>query len=1012
MRRFFKSKTFWTLLVIVVAIAAIVVYGKISGSKNYADKYKDLDFDKLVEESRSDTYNAYYKHHKDAGAGFPTEDIVVPLNASSVVGKDGDKSFFDTIEGENVLVNLEDGYTDIKFDVKEAGFYYVKLRSYPDQDPERSRGTEIEFAFQIKDPEDGEMKVPFSGADAISLPRVWKDANVPNVDNQGNQIRPQQVEDPRWEETYICDELGYITTPYCFYFDKGEQVVRFSSTQETLILGSLTLSAVTTPPTYKEYLASQTVPAADSKWEAKIQGEDSNARRSSQALGSTYDRSSAGTQPYDVKKQVINMGGGTNWKVAGQWIEYTVNTESEGLYEIALKTRQNYTRGFVSCRSLYINGEIPFQEVSTIKFDFDNDWNLAKLSDEDGNPYLFHLKKGENTIRLQVTLGRIGDILTEMTDSVYRMNQMYRRIMVYTGTEPDVDRDYNLDVKYPEVIAGMETEYKVLYHIIDELVEYTGESGTQVSSLLTLASQLERFSSDPNKIPAGLATFKMNVSSLGTSILNMRESNLDIDYLIVSGKGYELPKDNVNWFDKAAHEVRAFLASFVVDYNAIGNVYEDSDEMVTITVWIFAGRDQCTVLKEMIDDSFVKDYGIGVNVNLMTAAVLLPATVAKTGPDVALNAASGEPVNYALRGASVDLTQFKGDGDKVRGFEETFAEFMPSSYVPYTYTYKDENKQDHVGVFGMPETQYYNLMFYRTDILEELNLEIPQTWDDLIALLPAIQKANMNVGIPSTERKINNVSNPDMNGFFAQLYQRGGKLYSDGGGRVLLDEDISIDAFEYYTMFFTHYKTPTDYNFVDRFRTGEMPIGFVDYNTYNTLVVSAPEIRGLWEMALLPGTIEKDENGNPKLDENGEPIINRSCGCWGTCSMILGTSDKQEEAWTFLQWWGSAAIQARYGKMLEAIMGESARYATANVKAFEQLSWSASQRALLEEQWKWVVGTPEVPGGYYTGRHIINAIRKVMNQNMDPRETVLDYTRDINDELTKKRKEFGLPTEE
>ena len=69
----------------------------------------------------------------------------------------------------------------------------------------------------------------------------------------------------------------------------------------------------------------------------------------------------------------------------------------------------------------------------------------------------------------------------------------------------------------------------------------------------------------------------------------------------------------------------------------------------------------------------------------------------------------------------------------------------------------------------MPETQYYNLMFYRTDILEELELEIPQTWDDLIALLPAIQKANMNVGIPSTERKINNVSNPDMNGFFAQL---------------------------------------------------------------------------------------------------------------------------------------------------------------------------------------------------------------------------------------------------
>ena len=593
------------------------------------------------------------------------------------------------------------------------------------------------------------------------------------------------------------------------------------------------------------------------------------------------------------------------------------------------------------------------------------------------------------------------------------MNQVYRRIIVYTGTEPDPDRDYNIRKKYPDVITSMETEAKVLYKIIDELVEYTGESGTQVSALLTLATQLERFVDDPDKIPGGLGTFKINVSSLGTSILNLSESNLDIDYMIVSGTKYDIPDDSVSWLDKAAHEVRAFLASFVVDYNAIGNVYEGTDEMKVITVWIFAGRDQCTILKDMIDDDFVPKYHIGVNVDLMTAAVLLPATVAKTGPDVALNVASGEPVNYALRGASIDLTQFKGDASKgIKSFEECFSEFMPSSYVPYKYTYKDENGNDHEGVFGLPETQYYNLMFYRTDILEELGLTIPDTWEDLIAMLPVIQNANMNVGVPSTERKINGVTNPDMNGFFAQLYQRNGKLYNDNGSRVLLDGDIAVDAFEYYTMFFTHYKTPTDYNFVDRFRTGEMPIGFVDFNNYNTLIVSAPEIRGLWAMAVLPGTPVTDEDGNPvDADGDGKQDINRSCGCWGTCAMILGTTEYPEESWAFMQWWGDSDIQARYGKELEAVMGESARYASANVKAFDQLAWNSSEREMLLEQWNWVVGTPEVPGGYYTNRHIINAIRKVMNQNMDPRETLLDYTRDINDELIKKRKEFGLPTE-
>lgn len=52
----------------------------------------------------------------------------------------------------------------------------------------------------------------------------------------------------------------------------------------------------------------------------------------------------------------------------------------------------------------------------------------------------------------------------------------------------------------------------------------------------------------------------------------------------------------------------------------------------------------------------------------------------------------------------------------------------------------------------------------------------------------------------------------------------------------------------------------------------------------------------------------------------------------------------------------------------------------------------------------------QVAGGYYTERHITNAIRKVMNNNEDPRETILDYVITINKELSNKREEFGLKT--
>ena len=176
-----------------------------------------------------------------------------------------------------------------------------------------------------------------------------------------------------------------------------------------------------------------------------------------------------------------------------------------------------------------------------------------------------------------------------------------------------------------------------------------------------------------------------------------------------------------------------------------------------------------------------------------------------------------------------------------------------------------------------------------------------------------------------------------------------------------------------------------------------MPLGIADYSNFNTLAVFAPEIKGLWEFDLIPGV--KDE-------ETGE--INRSVQSWGQCSMLLRSTKDKEKAWEFLKWWASAETQVRFGRELESVMGESARYATANTVAFDQLSWSSKEAEKLKEQWKWAFGMPEIAGGYYTPRHITNAIRKVMNDNEDPRETLLDYVITINKEIKHKREEFGF----
>ena len=63
---------------------------------------------------------------------------------------------------------------------------------------------------------------------------------------------------------------------------------------------------------------------------------------------------------------------------------------------------------------------------------------------------------------------------------------------------------------------------------------------------------------------------------------------------------------------------------------------------------------------------------------------------------------------------------------------------------------------------------------------------------------------------------------------------------------------------------------------------------------------------------------------------------------------------------------------------------------------------------MLNDEWESVRGIPEVPGGYFTARHLNNAFRRVLNYRENPGETLLDYAKNIDEEITAKRREFGL----
>ena len=947
------------VLAVAVVVALVILLNQ--GPSDYSSKYAGVDLSTDVTGiGRSNTYEAYVASH--ASEPEVKEEVAVDVFAF-----EGNA----TPQEEGVLT--EDGSeVTWKADVAQAGLYNIRLEYLTTE----SRGVDIERELLIN----GEL--PFAGASTLTLSRMWTDAGEVRQDNQGNDIRPSQKEIFGRQTICLRDDMGYQTEPYAFYFTEGENTLTLKAVNEPMVVCGITLTPIEKYPDYAEYLAAQ--PEVQMSDEAKsysqtIQGE-SAPLRSAPSLYARYDRSSSKTIPYSVTNTILNYIGGDPWTHAGEWIQWDFEVPEDGYYNISIKARQMYQRGALSGRTVYIDGEVPFKDLEAVTFGYNTSWEMRTLGDKDGNPFRFYLTKGSHTLRMEVTLGEMGPVLKRVEDSIFRLNQIYRKLLVLTGANPDRFRDYNLAKVYPEAIEAMDLESKRLYKIVDDIVATTGEKSDRAATAQTLAVQLEQFMEMNERITESFTSFKDNITSLGTAMQNMSESKLDVDLIMITGENAKADPVSENFFESFAHEVRSCVSSFFVDYNSLGNKYDASDDVLDI--WITTGRDQSTVLKTMVDDTFTAETGIKVNIKLVQADAILTAVVAGNGPDIVLSVSGWFAVNYAMRNAVEDLTQFAD-------FDEVVKPFYQSIIDPLTY-----NNGVKKGVFGLPETQDFPLLFYRTDIMEEMGLKIPDTWEELIAELPTIQGDSLTVAIPFPDIAI-----ADTSILNTMIYQNGGEIYEKDAKRTLIDSEAGVAAFKQYVSLYNDYGLPTIFDFVSRFRSGEMPMGVASYATYNTLMISAPEIRGLWDFTLVPGTIQEDGT------------LDRTCHTAGLCCMMVKTDDEKvkNHAWEFMKWWVSEDAQVRFGREMESVLGASARYQTANRNALRRLAWSNSQLAVLEEQMSHTHGFPEIAGGYSTTRHMTNAIRRVITTKEDPRETLLTYARTINEEIKIKRQEFNLP---
>lgn len=960
-----------TWMLVVVMLISVMVFpisrSGATGTQESESQTSDLmDGEPISGSSSEDNYDHYLQQYKDEER--PSEEIVIH-GADFVLAEDMSPELITELGGETgkFLRTEESGSIQWELDVPKSGLYHITVRYFPIE----GKSSAIERELLI----DGQL--PFNSARNLSFHRVWvNEKDEIEQDNRGNDLRPRQVEAPMWQESLLRDTEGYYEEPYQFYFSAGKHTLTIVSSREPMVIDTIKLHRYDAPVSYeeikKEYEANGY--AETTGHLIKVQGEDA-IYKSSPTLYPITDRSSPSTEPYDVSKIRMNTIGGNNWRVPGQWIAWEMDVPEDGLYKIAIKGRQELLRGIYSTRSLQIDGETPFQEMMQIPFYYDSNWQMNVLGNED-EPYLFYLTKGKHELKLEVSLGAIAPLIRQVEASVLEINAMYRKILMITGNVPDPYRDYQLDKQIPDMTTVFREQSEILSSVSEELVRLTGEKSDKTAILNKTAYQLADLAEKPETVQKRLSQFKINVGSVGSWILEVREQPLEIDYLMLASPDEKLPKADASGFRKVMHEISSFFHSFFEDYDTIGSTSEEGE---TVTVWIGTGRDQAQVLKAMIDDTFTPLTGISVNLKLVNADVLLRASLAGEGPDVAMQVGNDVPVNFGMRSAAEDLSQYPG-------YDEVIKQFKDSALVPYRY----DNQ-----VFALPEQQIFNMLFYRKDILDQLGLEPPQTWDDVYAMVPVLQKHNMDLALPLAQST--GVPVLEVNRAYAMmLYQMDGSFYLDNGAKSGMDTETGLAAFKSWTNFYTSYKLPLIFDFPMRFRTGEMPVGIQDYTFYNYLSVSAPEIKGLWEFVPVPGIQQPDGT------------IRRDVASGGTATVMLKQADNKDAAWEFMKWWVGKDAQVRFGREMEGLMGAAARYPTANIEALQELPWPTRDYRNLEEQWEWVQGVPEVPGGYFTGRHLDNALREVVNNGTNSTDALYDYVQEIDYEIEQKRKEFNL----
>lgn len=865
----------------------------------------------------------------------------------------------------NEIIKLENKQTaSFKLNVLEAGLYNIY----------------IDYYFADASINDGEasMKIngeyPYYEARQILFKADWTPStNDFALDRYNNEIVPSSNKVLKWYKYedgkgILSDGSRLYSTTLKGYFEKGENQFDLNMLSGNLYIGKITLAKEEKLISYSDYISNYQDKTIIKNLQTIEPEKITYKSDASIRIASDSDPKST---PYNTKYKKLNNLSIYSWNKGNQSVSWEFEVKEAGLYNLAFKYLQSETVNLPVSRTIAIDGKVPYEELNNYHFKYVKKWTNHKLQTNKKLLYVY-LEPGVHTLTMTSNVIDYRYLIEELSRIMNEMSDISLQIKALTNGQTDEYRNWEIS-KY---IPTLKDDLLRWADEIEKLIEYGNSlayknNSSEFSNLELAIKKLKKLAKNVDQIPNKMTQFTDGDSSvsqyLGNVMLKMYTSPLGLEKIYLGGSGKSLPKANANFFQKAWETIKKFFISFFSDgYNS--SKAEDGE----LEVWVRRSRQYIEVMQKMADEE-----GIKVKFSIMPDQnKLVLANSSGDLPDVAMGIDNWIPYDLALRGITVDLRGYDG-------YEEIVSTMTDGAIIPYVF---------EKGVYGLPESQDFWVLFYRSDILSELNIEVPRTWDEVLGILPKLQRYGLNFYEPISLYT-------GLRPFVATLpffYQWGGSLYAEDGMSTTLSNEQNIKALKFMTDLFTIYNLDKEVtNFYNYFRYGTLPIGIANTGTYLQLLVAAPEIKGNWNIALHPGY------------ENEDGTISHYA-CTGSQGITMfKSSDKKQQAWDFIKWWMKTETQEKYISTLYSMYGEEYLWFSANNDAFMSLPISTEHKELIRKQWEYAIEVSRIPAAYVIEQSISDAFSQVVFNGENVRVALDKAVITSNREIERKMEEFG-----